>query len=231
MTMKEPPWFRDSWGKRLVVAYVALTLLGIIASIQVVQDSLGSLFLDGYEAPVAIPATIYLFGLLGALTYVFTSLTFGEDKDRYGLVQLGLRVIAALPLAGGVFLFSAFFVDESANSPIVNGLAFFAGLYVRLTLQSLGKLAERLYGITDGRSRRREARTAAEQALRRAKELVEDDAITGPARDEVEDAMEALRKTLDDWNASTVEVESATTRLQGLLPKLESNGQQEDDVE
>jgi hypothetical protein len=225
--MKEPLWFRDPRSKRLVVAYVVLTLLGVGASIQIVQDTVGGLFVDGYEASVAVPGTIYLFGLLGALTYAFTSLTFGEDKDRYGVVQLGLRVIAALPLAGGVFLFSAFFVD-SANSQIVNGLAFFAGLYVRLTLQSLGKLAERLYGVADERSRRREARTAAEQALRRAKKLLDEEAIEEPARQEIEDAVKTLRTTLDDWNASAVEVESATNRLKGLLDEPEGNGQQDD---
>jgi hypothetical protein len=224
--MKEPLWFKDSRSKRLVVVYVILTLLAISASIQTVQDTVGGLFVDGYETSVAVPGTIYLFGLLGALTYAFTSLTFGEDKDRYGVIQLGLRVIAALPLAGGVFLFSAFFVD-SANSQIVNGLAFFAGLYVRLTLQSLGRLAERLYGVADGRSRRREARTAAEQALRRAKKLLDEEAIEEPARQEIEDAVKTLRKTLDDWNASADEVESATTRLEGLLPEPE-DGQQDD---
>ncbi|MEF8777664.1 MAG: hypothetical protein V5A36_02000 [Natronomonas sp.] len=226
--MKEPLWFRDPWGKRLVVAYVVLTLLGIGASVQTVQDTVGGLLVDGYEAPVAVPGTIYVFGLLGALTYAFTSLTFGGDKDRYGVVQLGLRVIAALPLAGGVFLFSAFFVDESANSQIVNGLAFFAGLYVRLTLQSLGKLAERLHGISDGRSRRKEARTAAEQALRHAKKLLDEEAIEEPTRQDVEDAVKALRTTLDDWNASAAEVESATTQLEGLLPEPREDGQQED---
>lgn len=226
--MEEPLWFKDPWGKRLVVAYVVLTLLGTGVSIQIVQDTVGGLFVDGYEAPVAVPGTIYVFGLLGALTYVFTSLTFGGDKDRYGVVQLGLRMIAALPLAGGVFLFSAFFVDASPNSQIVNGLAFFAGLYVRLTLQSLGKLAERLYGAADGRSRRREARAAAEQAIRRTKDLLDEDAIEGSAREEIEDAVEALRTTLDDWNASAAEVESATTRLEELLPEPEGNGQQED---
>lgn len=225
--MEGPLWLRDSLGKRLVVVYVVLTLFGIGASTQIVQDTVGGLFVDGYEAPVAVPGTIYLFGLLGGLTYAFTSLTFGDDKDRYGVVQLGLRVTAALPLAGGVFLFSAFFVDQSTNSQIVNGLAFFAGLYVRLTLKSLGTLAERLYGVADGRSRRKEARTAAEQALRRAKELLNEDAIEEPAHEEVEDAIGALRTTLDDWNASADEVESATTRLEGLLPESEENGQQE----
>jgi hypothetical protein len=62
---------------------------------------------------------------------------------------LGYRLVGALPLAAGVYLFSDAFVDAESLSYSIAGLAFLSGLFVRLTLSRLSDVAERLYGSRD----------------------------------------------------------------------------------
>jgi hypothetical protein len=108
---------------------------------------------------VDIPPYVYVFGFLGAMVYVFTSFAkrFAQD-DRY-VMKILSRTVAVLPLAAGVFLLSGTFLDVSdsafdvgAGTRLVAGLVFLAGIYVSITLQALGNLAERLLGFTTGDS-------------------------------------------------------------------------------
>ena len=102
---------------------------------------------------IEIPAHVYVFGLLGAMVYVFTALAyqFGDEAPLYKILS---RAAAGLPLAAGVFLLAFAFpvpIEETTLPPtyerVVAGLAFIAGLYVSMTLKAIGGVAERLLGV------------------------------------------------------------------------------------
>lgn len=152
MSESETPWYDTRWGRRGLWGLVAVTLLGVVASVGTPR--------------MQVPLEIYLFGFLGATVYAFTSLAKQFDRaERYRL-KLLCRTVAVLPLAAGVYLLAFAFPGVSgelealaANSStsttvrradrLVAGLVFLAGIYVSATLQALGGLAERLLG-TDG---------------------------------------------------------------------------------
>jgi hypothetical protein len=110
-----------------------------------------------------IPPYVYVFGFLGAMVYVFTSFAkrFAQD-DRY-VMKILSRTVAVLPLAAGVFMLSGSFLDVGdsafevdAGTRLLGGLVFLAGIYVSITLQALGNLAERLLGFATGEGTTRE---------------------------------------------------------------------------
>jgi len=108
----------------------------------------------GVKDANAVPPAVYVFGFLGAMVYAFTSLAEEFDGEHYGYKLLS-RSVAALPLAAGVYLLSfGFDATSSGSSPEVGqvtaGLTFLAGLFVSMTLKSLGSLAERLLGVDRG---------------------------------------------------------------------------------
>lgn len=145
----EPPWYRTRRGIVVVGLYAGLTVAGVTISTGVAFAS----FVFGPPAPdggplLRIPPYIYLYGFLGAMAYAFTSVIAKFERGTAGVVRVGLRVLAALPLAAGVFLLAGALGIEPSDGRLVAGLAFLVGLYVNLTLKALGGLAERLLGVT-----------------------------------------------------------------------------------
>lgn len=143
-------WYDTRWGRGLYWGVLLATLLGVAASVWVVNFRL--------------PPVVYLYGFLGATVYAFTSFAkqFGKD-GRYRLKILS-RTVAVLPLAAGVYLLAFAFPEVSGDLSALNvtvegngnvtdddrlvaGLVFLAGIYVSATLKALGGLAERLLGV------------------------------------------------------------------------------------
>lgn len=135
-------WYRTTPGLVAAGTFVVLTAVGLAISTGVVAPAFTS-----YDpsAEAAVPPYVYLYGSLGGLAYVFTSLVVEFEKSTGELGRAGLRVVAAPLLAAGVYLLLRFLV-EAPSTRQVAGLAFLVGLYVKLSLEALGSLASRLYG-------------------------------------------------------------------------------------
>lgn len=140
----DQPWFQNRRGRGLVLLYLVFTLVGVGLSV-----GWGDGLSLSIPSEVTVPSFVYLYGFLGALAYAFTSLLTEFDKPTRDLLQVGLRIPAALLLATGVYLLAAFFVSDPSTR-VVAGLSFLVGLYVKLTLEALGSLARRLYGMGSG---------------------------------------------------------------------------------
>jgi len=149
------------WDTRRIVfvVFAVLTVAAVGASLRVTGQS--------------VPPHVYLFGFLGAMVYVFTSLAEKfDEEDRYAL-EVASKGVAALPLAAGVYLLAFAFPgagggDASAQAAdrIISGLVFLSGAYVSLTLRALGGLAHRMLGVKrddQGDSGGGQTRSAAEQ--------------------------------------------------------------------
>lgn len=139
--MEHSAWYDTKAGLWSFWGAVVLTLLVVGVSVT--------------RTDLEIPGYVYVFGFLGAMVYVFTSFAkrFARD-DRY-VLKIVSRTVAVLPLAAGVFLLSGTFLDvDTSGLPgtpgtrLVAGLVFLAGIYVSITLQALGNLAERLLGLS-----------------------------------------------------------------------------------
>ncbi len=158
----------DDWGRiGLEFLYVFTIIAAVDVSINGRLDILEPMgvspSLDNGNLLVTIPSGVYLYALLGAGVYVATSLVF-EPKDSVGEVKrLGYRLLAALPLGAGVFLFASVIlggdvitvpiegesgeaVSLDANTSAA-GLAFLGGLFIRLTLKKLGDIAETISNV------------------------------------------------------------------------------------
>ena len=122
-----------------LVLYAVLTLAGVAISTQPGLLANGSVPSDG-----TVPAFVYLYAFLGAMAYAFTSVVSEPDKEFREVLRVGVRVFAALPLAAGLFLLSTF-VNVARTPPVMAGMAFVTGLYIKLALKTLGGIAERLY--------------------------------------------------------------------------------------
>lgn len=135
-------WFR--WNRLLYWGALVIAIAAVVVS-----TGYGD-----YVTAVTVPAYIYVFGFLGALVYVFTSLAkeFGDEVYVYKVLS---KAAAALPLAAGVYLLAFAFpgASEVGGNGTVSvqrfaaGLAFIAGVFVSMTLKALGSLAERLLGV------------------------------------------------------------------------------------
>jgi hypothetical protein len=64
--MSGTPWYDTRWGRRGLWGAIAVTLAGVWASVQTPN--------------LQIPVEIYLFGFLGAMVYVFTTLAKQFDE-------------------------------------------------------------------------------------------------------------------------------------------------------
>ena len=169
---EDGPWFGNRRGIGLVLLYLVFTLVGVGIS---VGWTAGLSF--SIPNSVTVPAFVYLYGFLGALAYAFTSLLTDFDKPARDLLQVGLRIPAALLLATGVYLLASFFVTDPSTQ-VVAGLSFIVGLYVKLSLEALGSLARRLYGMGP----RDDQEPAEEEAVEDA--VDEDEDVSAPATDE-----------------------------------------------
>jgi len=143
MGQTQDEWWTRKGGRALLALYLAFTLIGLGISV-------------GFKLPltairmaipgeVSVPSYVYLYGFLGALAYIFTSLLTEFEKSLRDFVVIGLRIPAALLLVAGFYLLISFFVEEPTKS-IVAGLSFLVGLYVKLALKGLGGIASRLMG-------------------------------------------------------------------------------------
>jgi hypothetical protein len=142
-------WYRTTPGIATAVVLVVLTGLGLAISTGAVAPAFTEL---DPSAEVAVPPYVYLYGGLGGLAYVFTSLVVEFEKTTEELGRAGLRLLAAPLLAAGIYLLMRFFLD-SPSARQVAGLSFLVGLYVKVTIEALGSLARRLYGRPTGRTR------------------------------------------------------------------------------
>lgn len=141
--MSDSPWYRTRGGRGLFGGTVLLTLAVAAVSVRI----------DG----VRVPLYVYVYGLLGALVYVFTSFANRFADDAQYQLKMFSRTVAAIPLVAGVYLLSGGFLPTGAGDPsalqsapnqrLVAGLVFLTGLYVSTTLKGLGRLAERLLGV------------------------------------------------------------------------------------
>jgi hypothetical protein len=143
MDQSQDKWWTQKGGIALLALYLAFTVIGIGISV-------------GFKMPltairmalpeeVSVPSYVYLYGFLGALAYIFTSLLTEFEKSLRDFAIIGLRIPAALLLVAAVYLLITFFVGEPTK-PIIAGLSFLIGLYVKLALQGLGGIASRLMG-------------------------------------------------------------------------------------
>ena len=155
-------WHQDDWGFRIVVFYTLLSLVGIASVSRPVVTLVAG---ETLANSIGIPPYIFGFALLGALTYVFTSVLNNYNSDLKKVFEAGLRIPAALLLAAGVYLLASLVfpgastVDAGSSGAAIGketlaaGLAFLVGLYVKLTLKALGGVAESFYnGIGRDRS-------------------------------------------------------------------------------
>lgn len=145
------PWYRTGRGLAVVAVYGLLTVAAVLASTGRLLDATASPPDATALGPARVPAYVYVYAFLGGMAYAFTSLVARFDRGPVGALRVGVRAVAALPLAAGVYLLVGLLGVESVgvgDVRLLAGLAFLVGLYVNLTLKALGGLADRLYGRT-----------------------------------------------------------------------------------
>ena len=139
-------WYDTRWGRIFYWTVLSATLLAVVIS----ASSVG--------LAMQIPASVYLFGFLGATVYAFAG--FAKQFERAGRYRLKIlsRTVAVLPLSAGVFLLAGVFVDLPGSATtaggtaldstdrLVSGLVFVAGIYVSTTLKALDAFAKRTLG-------------------------------------------------------------------------------------
>lgn len=149
-------WYRSRLGIGVVLFHLALTVALVVGtSIRVGTDLDGLLTVVEEATQGAVPWPVYVFCVLGALGYVFTTLVDDFERDTIDLLQYSLRVPAALPLAGGVYLLSdVLLANVDGGQHLVVGAAFLTGLYVNRAYQGLSTVADRIFpggtGTDDG---------------------------------------------------------------------------------
>lgn len=136
-----PVWYETRAGRAVVGTYLLGTLLGVVVAVQD-PGSLPLVSTTGGSAVHPVPGYVFLYAFMGASAYAVTSLV-SREKTTEEVVQLALRVVAALPLALGVWALAPL-ADFGGQDRVIAGVAFLAGLYVNLALKTFGSLAERL---------------------------------------------------------------------------------------
>ena len=150
-------WYDRRWGRIFYWTVLAATVLAVVIS----ASSVG--------IAMRIPATVYLFGFLGAAVYAFAH--FAKQFERAGRYRLKIlsRTVAVLPLSAGVFLLAGVFVDPPGSAAtlgesglrsterLVGGLVFVAGIYVSTTLKALDAFAKRTLGYPGSQADRDES--------------------------------------------------------------------------
>lgn len=131
-------WYRSKLG----IAVIAVDFLSA-AALAGVTVTVGVDLAAGSSRTV--PPAVHVFGLLGALGFVFTALIDDFDATVGDVLRYNFRLPAALPLGVGVFLLSEVVLGDAAtDDALVFGTVFLAGLYVNLAYKRLGALARRL---------------------------------------------------------------------------------------
>lgn len=134
------PWYQTKRGPPVVAGYAILTLAVLAVS------SGWLLEWPSGVADASVPGYVYLYGFLGGMTYAFTSLVAKFERGIDGVVRVGIRALAALPLAAGVYLLAVPLGVPADSVRLLAGLSFLVGLYVNVALKALGGLADRLFG-------------------------------------------------------------------------------------
>ncbi|MFC4407382.1 hypothetical protein [Haloarchaeobius iranensis] len=142
-------WYKTSVGIVTAALLAVLTGVGLAVSTGVVAPAFTE---HDPSAAAAVPPYVYLYGGLGGLAYVFTSMVVEFEKTTEELGRAGLRLLAAPLLAAGIYLLMRFFLNSPSTRQVA-GLSFLVGLYVKVTIEALGSLARRLYGQPTGRAR------------------------------------------------------------------------------
>lgn len=149
------PWYRTWHGITVIAVYALLTVGAALVTTgwQVEAGEFFSVDTTGSQ----VPGFVYVFAFLGAMAYAFTSVVAKLDPEAEAfergtpaVLRVGLRAMAALPLAAGVYLLwnNLGFEMGGRNGQLVAGVAFLVGLYVNVTLKALGGVAERVLGRT-----------------------------------------------------------------------------------
>ena len=139
---------RQNWV--LIVSFSVLAVIGVVLSTGLLDLGVVE---PGHGASVAVPMYVYLYSSFGALGYIFTKLmahldSYDDTSEIDRLVELALRIPVSWVLGAGTYLLSTFlFQGSPPNEPrFIAGVAFLVGLYVNVTMKSLGSLADRLLG-------------------------------------------------------------------------------------
>ncbi|HKJ59768.1 MAG TPA: hypothetical protein VKA37_11090, partial [Halobacteriales archaeon] len=149
------PWYRTWHGITVIGVYAILTIGAALVTTGWLVGQ--GEFFTGDPTGSQVPGFVYVFAFLGAMAYAFTSVVAkldpeaeAFDRGTTALLRVGLRAMAALPLAAGVYLLwnNMGFAVSGSNSQAVAGVAFLVGLYVNVTLKALGGVAERVLGRT-----------------------------------------------------------------------------------
>ena len=127
----------------LLVGAVAVGTTGALAGLRSVVGL-------GEPVPaVTVPAYVYVYGAFGALAYVFTRIVREMDRSTTELVHSNLRVLAALPLAAGLYLFAERLLGTAPATGSLAGLAFLTGLFVNTAYHRINALAKRLFPASE----------------------------------------------------------------------------------
>lgn len=151
----EGAWYESRFGVGIVAFDVVLTLslvLMTMGGLTLNSDYSNYVWVSsvGGEGPVnlslgLIPWYVYVFSLLGALGFIFTTLFDDFDRDTGKLLEYNFGLPAALPLGAGVYLLAGvMFENPDELGAILVGTVFLSGLYVKITYKRFGALAERL---------------------------------------------------------------------------------------
>lgn len=138
------PWYGRRLGLGILAFDLLLTLVVVVGSTSLLGIILDALIDTPATLEVVIPWYVYVFGLLGALGYVFTAQIREFPRDTVGLLKDNLRLPAAIPLCAGLYLLSELILGTDPPAVIVAGLVFVGGLYVNLTYERIGMVADRL---------------------------------------------------------------------------------------
>lgn len=141
---------RKNWS--LILLFTGLSIVGIALSTGLLNLGI----VDPEQTAtgdVAVPMYVYLYASLGALGYIFTKLMshlekYDDATELNRLIKLTLRIPVAWILGSGTYLLANVMLPASApnTAQFTAGIAFLVGLYVNVTMRSLGSLADRLLG-------------------------------------------------------------------------------------
>lgn len=136
-------WYGSVAGRAVVLADLAVLAALVAGTTSVAGSALAAVGLADWTAAVTVPPYVYLYAVLGATGYVFTMLVREFDRSAGDLARYNLRLMAALPLAAGVYLLSDRLVGPAATE-LLAGLAFATGLFVNTAYLRIRDLAVRL---------------------------------------------------------------------------------------
>lgn len=141
----EAVWHQSTLGAVVVVFDVLLVGAIAVGTTGALAGFLSGLGLSAAPPAVRVPGYVYLYGALGALAYVFTRLVRKLDRSTEQLLHSNVRVLAALPLAAGLYLFAGRFLGTDSAVTSLAGLSFLTGLFVNTAYHRINALGKRLF--------------------------------------------------------------------------------------